>query len=263
MKFERIDGVQHIVLEENDRICITTPDKLNKTQVEIKEKDLELEISGDSSIVSSIRGEGMLEKVYIPPVQSSEEIIEKCDKWFDIFKQVHDTFKKLVLTDKYRKQNVSMQLAFPSSNVGGKAIHLNLVQYGYIFREGVTISIDETNKDVYSYLVARVLDYYVSQNFVNKEIDLLKFDIFLYSNEEQERGKNAPMVAILGSLIDSSRYYTIFASIIGNHNIGESSEQLIANLRNKISNQQIGDRIDSSISYSSSQCEHILKNIKA
>lgn len=207
----------------------------------------------------------MLEKVYIPPVVSSKEIIEKCDNWFDMFKQVHDTFKKLVLTDGYRKQDVVMELSFANffslsdSNIKGRTINLALKQYGTILKEGVTISIDEANEDVYSYLVACVLDYYVSQNFGDKEVDLINFDSILYSNEEHEGGATVPMLARLGSLTDSPEYDRIVANILGNHNIGESSEQIINNLRNRISNQQIGDRMESSISHSSSQCAHILK----
>lgn len=263
MKFEKQDGVQYIILEKNDKVCITTSDKLNKTQVEIKEKDKRLEIYGNSSIVNSIRGEGMLEKVYIPPVVSSKEIIEKCDKWFDMFKQVHDTFKKLVLTEKYIKQDITMDLlfstffSFSDSNIKGRSIYLNLKQYGRTIIEGVTISIDEANEDVYAYLVARVLDYYVSQNLCDKTIELLNFNGILYSNEKKY-GLISPMIAQLSSLTESPQYYKIVASILGNHNIGESSEQLINNLRNKISNQQIGDRMDAGINHSSNQCEYIL-----
>lgn len=265
MKFEKIDGVQYIVLEKNDEICITTPDELEQKQIEIKSNDEGLEISGNSSIVSSIRGEGMLDKVYIPPVISSEEIIEKCDKWLDMFKQVHDTFKKLVLTDEYRKQHVVMELSFPiffsfaDSNVKGRSIYLDLKQYGTILKEGVTISIDEANEDVYSYLVASVLDYYVLQNLGGQQIDLMDFNSVLYSNEKKENWTSVPMLASVGLLTESSEYYKIVTSILGNHNVGESSEQLIANLKNRISNQQIGDRMDSGINYSSNQCEHILQ----
>lgn len=265
MKIIEKKGVPYIILEPNDKVCITTPNELDKKQITIEEKDKGLAISGNSSIVSSIHGSGMLEKVYIPPVVSSEEIIRKCDQWFDMFKQVHDTFKKLVLTDKYRQQNVAMELSFetffsPSdSNVKGKIIDLDLKQYGKILQEGVRILIDEANEDIYSYLVAIVLDYYVSQNLGSEEIDLMYFNGTLYSDEKYERGTISPMLAMLGTLTESTKYYRIVASILGNHNIGESSEQLIANLRNRISNQQIGDRMDSSISHSSNQCKHILK----
>lgn len=264
MKFGKVDGVQYIILEENDKICVTTPSELEKAQVVIEEKDKGLEISGSSSIVNSIRGEGMLEKVYIPPVVSSKEIIEKCDKWLEMFEQVHNRFKKLVLSDEYRKQQVSMELSFTDffsfddSSVKGKSIHLDLRQYNTVLKEGVTISIDEANEDVYRYLVARVLNYYVAQNFDRTDISLMDFNGVLSSNVKHERGTPAPIMALLGALTDSSEYYRMVASIIGNHNIGESSEQLIANLRSRISNQQIGERMDSSINHSTDQCKLLL-----
>lgn len=266
MKFEKIDGVQYIILEENDKICITTPDELYKKRVEIKEKNKKLAISANSSIVSSICGEEILEKVYIPPVVSSEEIIEKCDKWFDIFKQVHDKFKEKVLTDKYRKQKVVMELSFSEfsllsdNNIKGRRIDLYLMQPAGIFKEGVSISINEANEDIYSYLVACVLDYYISKNLGDKEIDLDNFKSVLHSNEQPDRETRlVPMIASLASLTGLSKYYRIVVTLLRNHNVGESSEQIIANLRNRISNQQIGDTIDSAISYSSNQCNHILK----
>lgn len=269
MRFEKIGGVQYIVLEENDKICITTPDEFNKTQIEIKEKNKKIDISGNSSIVSSISGEGMLEKISISPTAlSSKEIIEKCDNWLDMFKKVHDKFKKIVLTDEYRKQNVIMELSFSrffsfsDGNVKGRTIDLDLKQYGTILKEGVTISIDEANEDVYSYLVASVLDYYVSKNLSGKEIDLLNFNSILYSNKEHKIGETVPMLAMLGSLTESPEYYKIVAGILDNHNIDESSEQIISNLRNGISSQQIGDGMDSSISYSANQCNYILKKTK-
>ena len=265
MKFEKIDGVQYLVLEKNDKICITTPDELEQKQINIKSDDEGLEISGNSSIVSSIRGEGMLDKVYIPPVISSDEIIEKCDKWLDMFKQVHDTFKKLALTDEYREQHVVMELSFPTffsfaDNVKGRCIVLDLVQYGTTLKEGVTISVDDANDDIYAYLAASALDYYVSQNLGDKKIDLLDFNGILYSNKKKEGWTSVPMLASVCSLTsDSPEYYKMVYSIIGNHNIGESSEQLIANLKNRIYNQQIGDRIDRDINHSTKQCEYILK----
>lgn len=270
MKFNKINGVQYIVLEENDEICVTTPNELTQNGIKIKSNDSGLEISASSSIVSSIRGEGLLDKVYIQPVVSSEEIIEKCNKWLDMFKQVHDTFKNLVLTDEYRKQDVVMYLSFPTffgydnDNTRGKAICLELRQHSNILNEGVSIKLDSVNEDVYSYLVASVLDYYVSQNLEGQQIDLMDDKNILYSNAKKmdEKWVTVPMLAKLYPLIDSD-YYWIVNNIISNHNLGESSEQLVENLRNRISNQQIGDRMDSYINYSSNQCEYILKkNIK-
>lgn len=265
MKFEKIEGVQHVILEEDDNICITVPDQSSKIQ--IKKIDEKLDISGNSSIVNSISGNGMLDKVYIPPVVSSKEIIDKCDKWLYMFKKVHDVFKKLVLSDEFRKQNVVMELSFKRyfslcDSVKGRSIDLNLKQYGIVIKEGVTISIGEDNDDIYAYLMASVLDYYILKNLSDKDIDLMHFNNVLYSDDKVTQRSTVPILALLGSLTESQEYYQIVASIIGNHNIGESSEQLITNLKNRISSQQISNTIDSDISYSATQCEYILKKNK-
>ena len=268
MNIVNIDGVQCVVLEEGEKIYITTPNKVNQSKIEIKGEGEKLDILGNSSIVNAIRGEGMLEKVCISPaILSSEEIIKKCDLWLDMFKQVHDAFKKLVLMDKYREQQIIMELSFSSffsytnKDDKGRIIDLDLKKYGKILNEGVTISIDEANEDVYSYLVASALDYYVSQNLKGQQIDMMDFNSILYSNEKHKRGTPVPMLARLGSLTESPKYREIVTKILINHNVGESSEQLIANLRNMISNQQISDRIDSDINHSSIQYELILKNL--
>ena len=66
------------------------------------------------------------------------------------------------------------------------------------------------------------------------------------------------MVASLGTLT-KSEFDEMVYSLLLKHNIGESSEQLIANLRDGITNQQINDSMDSSIDYTVKQCKYILK----
>lgn len=56
-----------------------------------------------------------------------------------MFKKVHDVFKKIVLSEKYRKQEIVMELSFTDSNIKGNSINLNLKRYGDIIQEGVTI----------------------------------------------------------------------------------------------------------------------------
>lgn len=117
----------------------------------------------------------MLERVYIPPIVSSEDIINKCDKWIEMFKKVHDVFKKLVLSEKYRKQEIVMELSFTDSNIKGNSINMNLKRYGDIIQEGVTISIDEISSDIYTYIMANVISYYISKNYNGTNIDYLNF----------------------------------------------------------------------------------------
>ena len=268
MKFERIDGVQYIILEDKEKVCVTTNYEYSEgdgQKIKIENGDNGLTISGDSSVISSIRGDGILEKVYIPPVLTSEEIIDKCDKWLDMFKRVHDVFAESVKTQEYREQSILMELCFSNffslndKNVNGKSIDLDLKQYGNIIKEGVTLSIDDENEDVFKYIYASVLDYYISRNLEGEEIDLMNFNGSLYSRIEDGPSSSVPMIASLSTLTQVSDYYRIFATIAGNHNIGETSDQLIANLRNRIKAQQMGDRMDLNINHSARQCEYVLK----
>lgn len=266
MKFEKIDGEQFIILEDNDEVCLTTAGKLGKNSITVTEKDDKIILSGDSALVSSIRGEGMLGKVYIPPVVSSDDIINKCDRWIEMFKQVHDVFRKLVLSEKYRKQNIVMELSFSQffswtdCNIKGNSINLDLKQRGQIIQEGVTISIDEINDDVYAYLMANVLDYYVSKNYSGTQINYsdIGWNHTLYSNIETPNGEIKPISASLSTLYDSVYYSRIITSLLGSHNLDIPADQIISNLRNGISNQQLSDRIGKSMDYSSRQYEYIV-----
>lgn len=270
MKIEKIDGEQFIILEDNEKVCLTTAGKIGKNNITITENKDKINIFGDSTLVNSIRGEGMLEKVYIPPVISSDDIIRKCDEWLEMFKEVHDVFKKLVLSEKYRKQNITMELSFTQflsctvHNIKGNSINLDLKQYGNIIQEGVTISIDEINSDIYAYLMANVLEYYVSKNYNDIQIDYLDIDwnYNLYSSIDTSRGKTVPMISTLSTLFDSVDYSKIIISLLGNHNLGISGDQIISNLKNRISSQQLSERIDKSIDYSSRQYAYIVADSK-
>ena len=265
MKFEKIDGVHYIVLDKNEKICITTPGEVNDSCITVKENNDGLDIIGETSIVNSISGNGMLEKLKIPPVVSKEEIVEKCDKWIEMFKKVHNSFKELVLTDEYKTQHLCMTLNFghffsiKDEDIRGKTIDLDIRQYGTIVKEGLTLSIDDDNKDIYNYIVANIMNYYISENMDDKKIDLIELNGTIYSKYVRERGATVPMYAAISSLTEDSQLCKILSCIIANHNLKEPCTQLIDNLRDKINNQQIGDRMDSDIDYSSKQCQYILK----
>lgn len=204
----------------------------------------------------------MLERVYIPPIVSSEDIINKCDKWIEMFKKVHDVFKKLVLSEKYRKKEIVMELSFTDSNIKGNSINLNLKRYGDIIQEGVTISIDEISSDIYAYIMGNVISYYISKNYNGTNIDYLNFkrNCTLFSNIKTQKFEINPIMASLYSLYDSPNYSRIVKSILGSHNLGIPRDQIISNLRNKISSQQISNEIDRLIDYSSRQCKYIVKD---
>ena len=181
-----------------------------------------------------------------------------------MFKKVHDVFKKIVLSEKYRKQEIVMELSFTDSNIKGNSINLNLKRYGDIIQEGVTISIDEINSDIYAYLMANVISYYISKNYKDTIIDYsdLSWNYILFSNIKTPKFEIDPIISSLSTLYDSPNYSRIIKSILGSHNLGIPTDQIISNLRNKISSQQISTEIDKLIDYSSRQCEFIVKDTK-
>lgn len=268
MKIEKIDGEQFIVLEENDSISITTKDQLGKDSIRIIENKGNINISGDSSFINSIFGEGMLEKVYIPPVISKEKIIAKCDEWLDMFREVYDMFSSLVSSDKYRKQKVILNLSFPtffSHNGKGNSISLDLVQYGTVIQEGVDISVDQIDEDIYDYLMANVLDYVLSESYKDTPINYLDVN-WNHSLDLQisdlRREKPTIFMANLSNLLESTSRSRIVTSILGNHNLGVGSKQVISNLKDRITSRQLSDVLINSIDYSSKQYEYIVPDSK-
>lgn len=251
MKFEEINGKQHIILEENDNVCLTTLSYLSGGGISIKNTRDKLDISGDSSVIHRISGKGMLEKVYLLPVLSSEAIIEKCDQWLEMFKQVHDKFSESALVEKYRQQNITMNLSFGAfcsfSDINKvRSIDLDMQQYGTTVQEGMTISLDGENEEVYKYLLANTLSHYLSKNYAGVQIDLKDFNWRLYSS-----GKST--IVDLSSLQNSIDYERIVTGLIVCHNVGASTEQIIVNCRNKICNQHLSNRIDEGIESSTRQ----------
>ncbi len=194
---------------------------------------------------------------------TSEEIIEECDMWLDLFKQAHDEYKELVLSEKYRKKDVTMELKFPlypdrsPYNSFLKGISLNLCSYGSLRKSGVYATIKYKNGDIYAYLVANVLDYYLLQNLRDEQIIMYDryYSEYLYSDSENNE-TTVPILASLSPLTETKKIDELVFEMISNHNSGESSEQLISNLKNRIYNQQINDNYDF---YISRQCDHILK----
>ncbi len=253
MEFKEIKGNQYIILEPNEKVYITT---LGETQnVKIINDGSGLEIVGNSSVVHSIRGQGMLEKVYIPPVVSSKEVIEKCDKWLEMFKKVHDRLKEL------RNRNImclSFEKSFSDTNTG-RTIELKLenAMTRDITQEGISITIDENNKAVYDYLVANVLDYFVTSNYgPTTKVGKNTSSDTLYA---MCKGGIYPICARLKTLNSSLLGCSdIVSAIIENHDLGISSQPLIDELRSKISDQQIDDRMDHDTHYSEAIFEDIM-----
>ena len=205
----------------------------------------------------------MLEKVYVPPVVSKEEIIRKCDKWLEMFKNTHDRFKKISLKEYSKEENIGTIVSFgsfvSSYSEAGRTIDIDLKRFETIIKEGMTITVNNSNKGIYEYLVANVLDYYLSKNYANAKIDFKNTNGRLYSKETYDSKDVCPISAGISSLLDYDSYTIskIVTKILLNHNLGESSKQIIDNLKNEIPDQRIDDKFEKGIEYSIRQYENI------
>ncbi len=264
MKIEKIDGELFVILEENDRVSITTQEQLGKNNITIAKNEENIDIFGDSNFINSIQGEGMLEKVYIPPIVSKEEIVDRCDKWLDKFREVYDIFSSLASSDKYIQQKVVLNLSFPtffSLKGKGNSISLDLIQYGIVIQEGLVISVDETDGDIYNYLIANVLDYVLSESYKNTSINYLDMDwnySFCLQTPTSNKKTSTTFMTNLSPLCDSTNHSRIVTSILGNHNLGVESKQIISNLKDRITSRQLSDIFTSSIDYANKQYGYIV-----
>lgn len=264
MKIENEDGKTIITLEENDKLKLQTTCGLDA--INIKSNGEKIDIIGGSNLINSIKGKGMIERVVIPPVINASEIIEKCDKWLDMFRKTHDKFKELVLSKEYREENMVMELLFSNffsledTTVSGFTIDIDIKLFDTIVQEGLTISVSSENEDVYAYLVANVIDYYVSKNYKGTQIKFkdMGFNGILYSNEKKESKGCVPMLAQTNNLREKTSLDRVLNSILQAHNLCISTNQIISKLRDSISNQPMNDRFYESIEYSETQYNHII-----
>lgn len=249
MKFKIENGQQYIILEENDRINLAT--KSGTMEINVNRQNGKLDISGNSEIINSIKSDGILDKIDFPTTVSKEEIIKKCDYWLKMFEDMHDKYKELVLTKKYREQGVSMYLAFnevysPKGRLAAHNISLKLKKGDILIQDGVSITIPTSGDDIYKYLIASVLNYYISKNYEGTPIyDNNFIDNVLYS--KYYRGTAlTPMMANIDYILNS-QFFGITKMIIAQHNLGFYSEQLIRDLKEDIHSQILGENFEAEL----------------
>ena len=264
MKIEDIDGTKAIILEENDTLILRTPNK--PASVEVRYKDGSLDIEGPSSIIREIRGQGLLEKVHIPPVLPSEEILANCDEWFDLFSQCLNYFSILVVSDQYREQSMTMEVRFTkvfdsktSSTLG--TIKLLLSHLGTPIQEGPSIIVDEKNESVYKYLCGLVISKYIETNCNFEPINTgISWNKAIYS-ADYAHCKPVPKKMDLYNLIEEWGYQDFILSLLKCHNLNIEPDQVLNNLRCDIAPQAFeSDFFDRSLARSRRQYSHIFPN---
>ncbi len=275
MKIKEIDGkkylflekdeIKYLILEEGNEINLTTPEEYGLSHITVKNNANKLDVLTSSPLIGKINGKGIL-KADIEKILSTEEIINKCDRWIEIFKQIHDIFKELTLSTLQDTTTLALSstslifsLCVLTNNHKGKTINLNMQQYKRTILEGMNLSIDDENSAVYKYIMANVLSYYLSQNCLGIQFKDSTFNWTIYSNIEREENSVVPMwVQFNAYLTEETTYCKLIKNLLTCHNIGIPTDQIISNLKEDITNQAVYN-LDKDIEYSAKQLEFLLQ----
>lgn len=258
MRIEEIGGKKEIVLDENDSITLSTENDAWKIVVSC-ESD-KLNISGSSLAIGQIRGKGMLEKVYIPPVLSYGELVVRCEEWLDMFNEELEYFRDFVRRESFHSDSkIMLEVNFnifhsTIDSTVGRTIRIDLVSSTSVVQEGASIYVDDENGALYGYLVASVVSKYLS---VCR--DAIKVDIGISWDKNLHDCSRDLSTMYLSNLLQDSEYSKIIYQIIGCHNIGISTDQIISDLREQIMPQcLLSSNFDDSITRSKRRHENII-----
>ena len=196
-----------------------------------------------------------------------EEIIELCDKWIEMFKKVHDVFKEVVLDKEYIDQDITMKLSFNRTisnlKTKQKTIDLEIYLHGISIIKGITIALENKNEEVYKYLVANVLNYFILTNCKDTLINYHdNFKGIIYSNIKPRKCMPNPITANITN-INGICDYDFISGLLSNHNLKEDYDKVLINyLKNRITDQQLSDEFYSSFKYSKGNYNNIFRSEK-
>ncbi len=263
MRFEKTNNQQFIILEDNDEVYIKTTNSSYDENIKVINNNNKLDIFAKKDIVNSIRGKDILDKVRVIPIIKKEEIIEKCDEWLNMFRETYNIFDELVNTLEYKKENIKMRLDFDIDNKNYNSIKLYLSHIVSCVKTGSEIRVPKEDTMIYLYLISNVIEHYFKQSFSNYQIEYL--NITSDSNTILIRNGNGEVINVLSNINNLSKSFIfepVVTRLIMDHNLNQTSSNLISNLKDKIENQQLSEIYNKYIDYTRKQYEDINKEYK-
>ena len=194
-----------------------------------------------------------MKPIYYTPVVSKENIIEKCDGWLELFKEAYKVYKELATYPAWIKCKVFPKIRtldfYYSGGPEGKGIELVLDDVV----SSVEFNAADSNKDIFNYVIASVVDYYLKEEKNNEQIDISTFDWDLYTEKRESEENFITSILMLGTCKDWNCTKKIVLEVIDNHNLGKSSEELLISLKNRIKDQKLIFSFDGTIANSKSR----------
>ena len=243
MKIITVDKTIHVILDEGEKVVVTTPQSFCKNALQIENQQQKFILSGNSELVQEIKGESLKEKITDHPTFSKEEILEKCDLWLNEFKKINDLFYAMALVPKYFDKNAYLLLEFSTSsylsrpNEKRNNIGLSFYKDGKQIQKGIDISIPEENKEIYQYLMTATLSYFLAMNFKGDRISFSSDPGYLWKSTEV-KGKY-PVRISFAPLLQSKEDTLILKLLIESHNLHCSNDDFINEQKEKITSQKM------------------------
>ena len=222
---------KEILLEEGQSLVIKLPNGSEKLKV----------LNNGTLVVDSIESKD--NNKYL---RADVEI--DCEEWFSQFMEIHNKLKEIALSDEGKEERLHASLCLyqlcdsETFKPTGKCMDLSLCN-GYSGNTLITVAtlvLDDENDDVFKYLFAKVVDYYLAVNYANTKISLFGDEYAtgtLYSNEKEKdiygermiSPTNANLYTVLNNDHD---YRKIFEKLVDFHNVGMPSNFYIDKIRN-------------------------------
>ena len=235
------DKGKKIVLEENDCIEVELGGEFGK--ITLENINNSIKISGDCEIIKSINGRELLERIHFSEKPTTEELINKCDKWLDLFKKTHDVFKEIISEGKYKEKGIHMDMYFTlrnsfSSKNKYKGMEISLTNKNYnTLADGPKILVSDEN--MYEYLLVNAINYIFESDFKKNKIE-----VNLPSEKDDKWNGMLPLSSTI-----SSKSQTIVISLpdwqdnnlimelMHLHDSGISAKPLIEKIKDSIKNK--------------------------
>lgn len=224
MKYYHMDGGNVILLENGDRIAITS-DKENYIFVD-KDSIKGFNIIGDMDLIN----------VSSP---NNDESIKYCDEWLKVYKNVYDIFDSILFTNRAIKQNLSLVLDVENFMDIDKfteffRIKLSIKRFGETVIDGVQISICNDDISILNYLVSSVVDHYLQKNYNSDEKISDNYHMLTGNITNRDYHSASRAIANLSLLEDSEQLDKSIKSIIVSRNLGLNTAPFLEELRSNI-----------------------------
>ncbi len=251
MRIQDSGKQKYVILEENESVSVVATGKKQTTAVSVTNREGRTDVMPNPEAVSIVK-------------PGKEELLNKCDRWFEAFTKVHDMFRNLALSDRCKQMRINMDLAVSAyvnvkrDNDTGKCIDIDLKRYGEMIQEGPSLEIPSENEDIFKYMLARVLEYYLVKNYGNTPVDISDdWNYLLRSPDHVEYEEVFPLKFHMSIIREMPEYDQLVKGIIYKFNLGLPIKPVIEDLKNRIAVPKSIERVNESVDYSERQWNNL------